>query len=427
MNESIAVARLQEEHGVAINSSSSNQSTSIPATRLATALFVYLLITMICGGATCARKRSALPEFNPPPVFTKGTPTLEDVITQTNRSLAIKSLSSNSLTINSPELSVALSGNFRWERPDRFRLETKLFSAAMGVPLAAGSNSELFWLQTSRPTPTIYYANHQEFDHQAGGRHILPVSPLWLREAFGIIELDPQMEHQGPVARSDGKLEVTSFIPSSRGNYRRILVLAPTTGTIEETRVYDANGKLIAIANMLQHQYYSSINWSLPHQVQIRLIPDVGDEIVFKIDVGYYQTNESFAAKLFDFPNTTGLKAVDLVRLNSEQVQQVSQQDYQQQQQSIQGYTAVAGNGAWGQTPMSPLNSGGWTPANGEGGFSEPANLPVAYSNTPANSPTGIPQAVASPAGTSPAITSPVYRTSTQPVSMQNWQGNLRR
>ncbi len=261
----------------------------------------YFLVAMVCGGATCARKRSGLPEFNPPPVFTAGTPTLEEVITQTNRSLSVNALSSNSLTISSPDIAYKLSGNFRWERPDRFRLDTKLFSSAMGVPLAAGSNADLFWLQTSRPTPTIYYARHNEFDNQQGGRHVLPVSPLWLREAFGIVELDPQGQHEGPTTRPDGKLEVVSFIPSARGSYQRVLVIAPTTGTIEETRLYDQSGKMIAIARMMQHQYYSGINWSLPHQVQIQLIPDVGDAISFTVDVGYYQTNETSPGKIYEF------------------------------------------------------------------------------------------------------------------------------
>ncbi len=400
---------------------------------------------MICGGATCARKRSGLPEFNPPPVFTAGTPTLEDVIAQTNRSLSVNALSSNSLTISSPDIAYKLSGNFRWERPDRFRLDTKLFSSAMGVPLAAGSNADLFWLQTSRPTPTIYYARHNEFDNQQGGRHVLPVSPLWLREAFGIVELDPQGQHEGPTTRPDGKLEVVSYIPSARGSYQRVLVIAPTTGTIEETRLYDQSGKMIAIARMMQHQYYSGINWSLPHQVQIQLIPDVGDAISFTVDVGYYQTNETSPGKIYEFPDTTGISTVDLVRINAASQPQSSMQQYTaQQEQYGAGQGSVNNGGAnSGNTGYAPEQLP-WTVQQAP--YGSPAQPP---SGLPVGTPNGSQFNGATPNGTmpngaagslpgsgvtdqptalySPGVTAPVYRTSAQPASTQGWQGNLRR
>lgn len=393
---------------------------------------------MICGGATCAKKRSGLPEFNPPPVFTAGTPTLEDVITQTNRSLSVNALSSNSLTISSPDIAYKLSGNFRWERPDRFRLDTKLFSSAMGVPLAAGSNADLFWLQTSRPTPTIYYARHNEFDNQQGGRHVLPVSPLWLREAFGIVELDPQGQHEGPTTRPDGKLEVVSYIPSARGSYQRVLVIAPTTGTIEETRLYDQSGKMIAIARMMQHQYYSGINWSLPHQVQIQLIPDVGDAISFTVDVGYYQTNETSPGKIYEFPDTTGISTVDLVRINAASQPQASMQQYTSQQEQYGAGNNGVGNFGGGQGSVNSGNIGGapeqlpWTVQQAPYGVTQPLNGNGSTLGPPAgSSPNGtLPNGGATDqpsAQYTPGVTAPVYRTTAQPASTQSWQGNLRR
>lgn len=413
---------------------------------------------MVCGGATCARKRTGLPEFNPPPVFTEGTPSLEQVMTQTNRSLAIKSLSSNSLTIKSPELAYPLSGHFRWERPDKLRLETKLVTSALGVPLAAGSNSDLFWLQTSRPTPTIFYARHNEFENQLGGRHVLPVSPLWLREAFGIIELDPQMIHEGPTAMPDGKLEVITLIPTARGNYKRTIIMAPTTGTIEETRLNDPNGKLVAQARLLQHQFYSGINWSLPHQVQISLLPDVGEPITFTLDVGYYQYNESMSAKSFVFPDTTGLTSVDLVRLNSKMQQESNLSEYGQQQ----AYSQTSQTAGGVQYPTStnqfsnqqspsqtygnpaqqygnvaqPFGAAGGETASPNGSALQWTSQPhvnnapsLDYNQSsspgalPAIAPASIPGAASD--STPNAITPPVYRTNS--ASTQNWQGNLRR
>ncbi|MBX3422678.1 MAG: hypothetical protein KF752_14080 [Pirellulaceae bacterium] len=275
-------------------------------------------MVFVSSGATCARGRSAIPEFAPPLVFSSGQPTLTDLIQQTNRSLAIQTLASNTLTIDSQELAHKLSGSFRWERPHNLRLETKLFSSALGMPLAAGSNSDMFWLQIQRPSPTLYYASHDQFENQHGPRHVLPVSPLWLREAFGIVELDPNGQHEGPITRPDGRLQVTSFIPSPRGDYRRVLVMAAKTGTVEETLLYNQVGKLVAHARMSDHQYYAAIDWSLPHRVAVQLHPDVGEPLSFAVDAGLYLINQPVASSNgFMLPDSTGMSTVDLVQANA--------------------------------------------------------------------------------------------------------------
>jgi hypothetical protein len=271
----------------------------------------------VCGGATCSRNRGTLADFTPPVVFRQGVPSLAEVIEQTNRSMAVQSLSSSTLTITGPEIPYKLQGTFRWERPYNMLLETKLVSAAMGVPLAAGSNAQMFWLQIQRPSPTLYFASHDQFENQKGPKHVLPVSPLWIREAFGIIELDPSGRHEGPTTTPTGNLTVTSYIPSPRGEYRRIIVMKPDTATLTETYLYNENGKLIAHSTMSNHQHYSVLRWSLPHKVQIQLYPDLGDPIAFNVEVGFYSLNEpSGAARTFEMPETRGLSTVDLVRAN---------------------------------------------------------------------------------------------------------------
>jgi hypothetical protein len=297
---------------------------------VAFALLFWLPLLVVSSGATCARSRSAIPEFKPPPIFTQGTPQLEELIAQVNRSLAIEALSSNTLSIDSPDLAYKLGGNFAWERPHNLRLETRLFSSALGTPLAAGSNSEVFWLQTQRPSPTIYYANHDQFEQQQGLRHVLPVSPLWLREAFGIVEMDPRGRHEKPITQADGKLQVVSWIPSPRGSYRRVLVLAPITGTVEETLLYNHSGKLVAHARLSDHQYYAAIDWSLPHKVQVQLHPDLGDPLSFQVSVGFYTVNEkNNSGTSFAFPDTTGLSQVELVSTNASLQQQYPSESQQ--------------------------------------------------------------------------------------------------
>ncbi len=366
---------------------------------------VYGATVFVCGGASCARNRSAIPEFRPPVVFSDGTPTLDDLIVQTNRSLKIETLASNDLTIDSPELAYKLGGNFQWQRPHNLRLETKLFSSALGTPLAVGSNADMFWLQAQRPSPTIYYASYDDFEKQQGPRHVLPVSPLWLREAFGIVELDPSMRHEPPITRADGKVQVISYLPSPRGDYKRVLIMDPATGVIDETHLYNHLGRLIASAQMSDHEYYAAIDWSLPHRVKVQLQPDVGDPLAFEVDIGFYILNQPAGGKdTFKFPDTTGLSAVDLVQANA---------TIQQQSPTSTSPMPSEANNLNQTQPSAPVSLLPPIPAATQ-------TMPPGYSQPASTSPdqNGRQPLVASP---------PVYRTASGDALQSSWQNLLGR
>ncbi|MCA9132197.1 MAG: hypothetical protein KDA45_03550, partial [Planctomycetales bacterium] len=243
-------------------------------------------VCFVAGGATCAR-RQTIAEFAPPRIF-ETPPTLEELATQINHSLAVQRIESNTLSISSPDVVGRLSGSLAWERPHNFQLQAYMGTKAFGI-FKAGSNSEMFWLQRQVPSPTLFYAKHDEFESQLGPRTMLPVSPLWLREALGVVEIDPALHHNGPNARPDGKLEIETFIPSPRGPYRRVLVLDAQYSTIEQTLLYNQVGKLVAIAQQSEHQYYSAIDWSLPHKVDVQLQPDDGPPWAFSVAVEFYR------------------------------------------------------------------------------------------------------------------------------------------
>lgn len=288
------------------------------APHLTTGLILFC-VCFVSGGATCAKRRP--PSDFQPPIVLRETPTLQQLIDHTNQSLAVQRIESTSLTITSPGLTGQLVGNLQWERPHNFNLQAYLGNRLMGTALAAGSNRDVFWLQTKIPPPaTLYYARHDDFESQLGPRHILPVSPLWLREALGIIEFDPSFEHKGPTIRSDGRLVVSSFIPSPRGPYRRVVVFAPNTFVVEETTLYDQSDKLVARAQLSESEYFSAIKTSLPHRVIVELIPDDGNTLSFTIDVGFYLLNQpaSNQTTAFTMPDSTGLSTVDLVQANAQ-------------------------------------------------------------------------------------------------------------
>lgn len=279
-------------------------------------LGLFCCLLFVSGGATCAR-RETIQEFMPPPRFDT-TPTLAELTDLVNRSLALERLESNTLIISSDEISTKLRGNLKWERPHNFHLEAYLGSRLMGVALAAGSNKDMFWLQQSSP-PTLYYASHNEFNSQAGPRSILPVSPLWLREALGVVEFDPALQHDEPIERADGKVEVRSYIPTARGPYRRHVVLDPKFATVHQTLLYNDQNKLVAVAQQSEHQYYSAIDYSLPHKIEIQLQPDQGPPLAFSVEVGFYLINQVAANQTdaFTLPDKTGITAVNLVQINS--------------------------------------------------------------------------------------------------------------
>lgn len=275
-------------------------------------LAAAVLFAFVCGGAACPM-RQTISEFRPPIVFSN-QPELPEIIAHVNKSLALVSLESNNLTISGPELPAKLRGSLQWNRPHNFRLEAYLGSRLVKA-FAAGSNAETFWLSMH---PDLYYAHHVDFDQHSGPRNILPVSPLWIREAMGVVEFASNFSHEPPIERPDGKLVVQSLFPSARGAYKRQIVIDSQTGVIEETRLHDHTGRLIAIAQQQEHQYYSGIDFSLPHRVDVQLIPDIGTPIAFTIEVGFYMINQSTdSPEQFQFPDSTGMNLHNLTQLNS--------------------------------------------------------------------------------------------------------------
>ncbi len=241
-------------------------------------MLIVVLAIFPCGGATCSKYRRQPTEFSPPIVFEE-TPTLQQLITQLNKTSAIERLSSLRVTLSTPGTAMKLSGNLSWHRPSDFRLQAYPGTRMMGDALDAGSNADRFWLMTKMPgeSPMLYYASHQEFEMQPGPRRVLPVSPLWIREALGIIEFEPGGHHEGPIQRSaDQLVEIRSIIPTHRGSYKRIVVVEPTRATIRQVILKDPEDRMVASATLSQHQPYSAIDATLPHRVDLQMQPDAG-------------------------------------------------------------------------------------------------------------------------------------------------------
>jgi hypothetical protein len=283
--------------------------------RGATQALLIVLVVTAGMGATCIPKRN-IPEFQPKPVFTN-QPSTDQLIEVLNRSRAIQSLQSNFVTVN-PNKMRNLDATLVWQRQRLFRM-TGGVSRMLGNNFEVGSNDEWFWMAIRGfGTPQLYVARHAEFEAQPV-RRVLPISPLWIIEAMGVIEVDPNQPVQ-QVARPDGMLEWTTFVPSSTGTYTRTLVVDPRFALTRQIFLKDPTGRLVATAVQSEHEYYPSIGLSLPHRVVIQLSPVIDPPTEIDITVGKYAVNSldaaSSGASGYELHNTNGYEVVNLVQFN---------------------------------------------------------------------------------------------------------------
>lgn len=280
---------------------------------LTSLLLVGLLFTTT--GATCMPRR-AVTETKLPTVF-QTPPDITQLAEAINRTKAIQQLQSNSVTIRAQDIPT-LTANMVWERPRRFRL-TGGVSRLTGTDFDLGSNEEVFWMATRHgPSPSLYFARHDQFATQID-RQVLPVSPDWLVEAMGIVEIDPYAIVQTPQQRTDGMWEIETTTQSQIGQYRRTLVVDPTHALVRQVILRDPSGRLLASSTLSDHQYYSMIQTALPQKVKVQLVPTGGPPLILDIDIGSYAINDTQGndPNRWTIPNPAGYTVHDLVQLNN--------------------------------------------------------------------------------------------------------------
>jgi len=284
-------------------------SSTMEETKTSTALqcIAVLFLTLVAGGATCMPRRS-IPEFQPKPLFTT-PPTLDQLTEAINRSRNVLSLQSNSVTVNVNN-ERTINTNLTWAREKRFRMTASVAGFA-GVDI--GSNDEVFWMAIRGGlTKEMYFARHVEFESQ-GDRPVLPVSPIWLIQAMGICEIKSWII-QDPVTRADGLVELTTEEPSPIGIYTRTLVVDPKYGFTRQVFLRDPTGRLVANAQQSKHEYYASIQSSLPHHVKVQLIPSGSPLLELDISIASYVVNSLATDNMTQFvmPNTNGYQVINL-------------------------------------------------------------------------------------------------------------------
>ncbi len=279
-------------------------------------LMLGWILALVCSsGATCIPKRG-ISEFQPPVVFT-AAPSLPEIVEVVNRSSKVYQMQSPAVKVRMADLPL-LSASMDWQRERNFRMMGGL-SRLTGTDFDIGSNAEIFWMSSRHDvTPTLYYARHDQFESQLN-RQVLSVSPLWMVEALGIIQLDATTIIGAPETGPDGMIRIVSTVASPVGAYQRTLHIDPKLGIVRQILLRDPTGRLLANANLSDHQYYAAIGTSLPHKSQVELIPIGGEPLSMQIEIGFYKLNDNVEidASRFSNPRPEGFQLVDLANLSS--------------------------------------------------------------------------------------------------------------
>ena len=282
--------------------------------KLKLTLPILVLVLFCASGATCR------PSFRNPFVTQIGPPapevlmpgaSLEQVIAAVNQnSSRIASYQTNDASITVPGMPgiPLLRGNIAVDRPGRVRLQAS--TSLTGPEVDMGSNEQLFWFWVKRnEPPALYFSRHDQFVGSAA-QQLMPIEPQWLLDALGMMQFSPTDQHDRPVPRGNGTLEIRSVVQTRSGTMTKSTVVDARRAWVLEQHLYDPSGTLLASAVSTAHRYYPEIGASLPQKIQLRL-PAM--QMSLSIDVGSVAINQLVQSpQLFALPVMSGVQQVDL-------------------------------------------------------------------------------------------------------------------
>jgi hypothetical protein len=235
----------------------------------------------------------------PPPIAFSTLPTRDEALAAINaNSQRIQTLQTQGATISIPGVP-AIGAEIALQRPRqlRFRAGTNL----LGPELDLGSNDELFWFWAARaPGSSVYFARHEHFA-TSPARQMLAIEPAWLIEALGVVEIDPATVTEGPLAGDGDRVQLRTTLPTSAGQFSRLLIFDKKYAWVLEQHVYDERGQLVASSRTSQHEYQQLDGVSLPRRIEVQ-IPQ--GQLRFQLDVARWGINQPAieGQALYDLP-----------------------------------------------------------------------------------------------------------------------------
>lgn len=228
------------------------------------------------------------------PVIYNQLPTQARLIADINaRSTRIKQLE-NRVTLAVPG-APKITGTLQVEFPARMRLKAGMLGISE-LGLDAGSNDDQFWVwskaEIGSNKPAMYFAKHAEFKNSQL-RTQMPLEPKWLINAYGIISIDPQGNHEGPVVEpsSPDHMLLTTTLISEEGtrSFRRLLI-STKTGLIVQVAMYDANGDRVAYSDATNFTYIEKYDIGLPQRIMLTVTQPTQDFSI-SVDLSSYSIN----------------------------------------------------------------------------------------------------------------------------------------
>ena len=277
-----------------------------------------LLVALACcvglSGASCPYVRRPIDDFAHLPPALPPNPTLDQILQVVNsHSAQIRSFSASQASLSGTGFP-SLQASVAFERPRRLRLRAA--TGLTGQELDLGSNDDLFWFWARRNQPPgVYFCRHEQFA-SSPVRHMLALDPYWLIEALGLVELDPTAAHQGPLFRTDGRIEIRSPRYGPDGPATKITVIDRVRGFVLEQHVLDSRGQVVASAWAGQHRRDPWTGLAMPTLIDIRLPPH---QMAIRLHLGTVEINRTipYAEQLWTMPTYEGSPPIDLCSPNA--------------------------------------------------------------------------------------------------------------
>lgn len=209
-----------------------------------------------------------------------------------------------------------LRGTLAVEKPDRMRLKAGLLGVSeMGIDV--GSNSDRFWIWSKATQrgmqPAIFFARHSDYQNSEI-RQMIPLEPMWLIDALGLVTFSPTDRHEGPFRRKDGRYEIHTYHRRPTGTVTRVSAIDPQFGWINQQAFYDSNGRRIGYVDSIKHEFYPELNVSLPKRIELHFFQPDGTSMRLAVDASAYKLNSMYGdpEKLWSMPNPSDVQIVDL-------------------------------------------------------------------------------------------------------------------
>lgn len=208
-----------------------------------------------------------------------------------------------------------LSGQMRFERPRRLRIQAKMLGIG-GPGVDVGSNDDAFWIwiQSNLPGsgPGFVYARHEEFAATLAQQRT-PLQPEWIADALGLVTIPPQAMLEGPFKRNDKSWELRFREDSAAGPLTRVLIVENGTARVIEQYWYDANSRMLANARSSDFEYLDPPGVSMPRRVVLTVAPGTSDQMSLTLQMSGITLNQpSGNESLWMMPDPGNIPSVDL-------------------------------------------------------------------------------------------------------------------